>query len=81
MENEIGETTSMTNTPSQAHLQGIQSQHTKANLAKEPAFVPTLLVHTLSALAAVPTIQLQFQMDLNHFVDSVCGVNSLFLIN
>lgn len=24
-------------TPSQAHLQGTQSQHTKANLAKEPA--------------------------------------------
>ena len=25
------------NTPSQAHLQGTQSRHTKANLAKEPA--------------------------------------------
>jgi len=25
------------NTPSQAHLQGTRSQHTKANLAKEPA--------------------------------------------
>ena len=25
------------NAPSQAHLQGTQSQHTKANLAKEPA--------------------------------------------
>jgi hypothetical protein len=26
-----------TNTPSQAHLQGTQSRHTEANLAKEPA--------------------------------------------
>ena len=26
-----------TDTPSQAHLQGTQSRHTKANLAKEPA--------------------------------------------
>ena len=25
------------NAPSQAHLQGTQSRHTKANLAKEPA--------------------------------------------
>jgi len=25
------------NTPSQAHLQGTQTKHTKANLAKEPA--------------------------------------------
>jgi len=25
------------NTPRQAHLQGTQSRHTKANLAKEPA--------------------------------------------
>jgi len=27
----------ITDTPSQAHLQGTQSRHTKANLAKEPA--------------------------------------------
>ncbi len=29
--------------PSQAHLQGTQSQHTKANLAKEPALFPRFL--------------------------------------
>jgi hypothetical protein len=29
--------TSNSNAPSQAHLQGTQSRHTKANLAKEPA--------------------------------------------
>ena len=28
---------SVANAPSQAHLQGTQSRHTKANLAKEPA--------------------------------------------
>ena len=28
----------LANAPSQAHLQGTQSQHTGANLAKEPAF-------------------------------------------
>jgi hypothetical protein len=28
------------NAPSQAHLQGTQSQHTEANLAKEPALFP-----------------------------------------
>jgi len=27
----------ITDTPSQAHLQGTQSRHTEANLAKEPA--------------------------------------------
>jgi hypothetical protein len=30
----------MQGTPSQAHLQGTQSQHTKSNLAKEPALFP-----------------------------------------
>ena len=30
----------MANPPSQAHLQGTQSRHTKANLAKEPALFP-----------------------------------------
>jgi hypothetical protein len=29
--------TKQADAPSQAHLQGTQSQHTKANLAKEPA--------------------------------------------
>ena len=31
------------NAPSQAHLQGTQSRHTKANLAKEPALFPRFL--------------------------------------
>jgi hypothetical protein len=30
----------MADAPSQAHLQGAQSRHTKANLAKEPALFP-----------------------------------------
>jgi len=35
----MGETNakSLANPPSQAHLQGTQSRHTEANLAKEPA--------------------------------------------
>ena len=33
--------------PSQAHLQGTQSRHTKANLAKEPALFLRFLGHTL----------------------------------
>ena len=37
-----------TDTPSQAHLQGTQSRHTKANLAKEPALFLRFLGHTLS---------------------------------
>jgi hypothetical protein len=36
------------NAPSQAHLQGTQSRHTKANLAKEPALFLRFLGHTLS---------------------------------
>jgi hypothetical protein len=35
-------------TPSQAHLQGTQSQHTKTNLANEPALFRRFLGNTLS---------------------------------
>ena len=36
--------------PSQAHLQGTQNRHTKANLAKEPALFPCFRVTHLASL-------------------------------
>jgi hypothetical protein len=42
------QTTDLSNAPSQAHLQGTQSRHTKSQPCKRACLVPTLLGHTLS---------------------------------
>jgi hypothetical protein len=42
-----GRTKCLADAPSQAHLQGTQSRHTEANLAKEPALFQRFRGHTL----------------------------------